>query len=177
MRRKSSKAIETIDLIINHLTAARIYETYNYRSRTEFYMKGPINEALRLALQDLFRDRHPGYLERTIVRKAKKSLTWEGNVSKSLIPTELFGVTHRPDFAIEIDSMWIAVEIKCRDSASAIRSGLGQAIVYSTDYDFVIYLLIDTSPDSVIAQSAENEAEDVFIQMLWNDHNIRFVII
>jgi len=177
MRKKSSKAIETINFIIEHLSDDKIYKTYDFKSKTEYYMQVPLNEALKIALQDLFRDRHPDYLERTIIRKAEKALIWEGNVSKTLLPTELFGVTHRPDFAIYIDSMRIAVEIKCHNTGSGIRSGLGQALVYSTNYDFVIYFLIDTSSNSVIVQNSDNEAEDALIQMLWKDHNIRFVIV
>jgi len=84
MRRKTEKAIEAIDLLIDRLTNERIYRTYSYRSLSEFYMKGPLNEALRLALEDLFRYRHPNYLDRTIQRKAEKALVWEGNPTKSI---------------------------------------------------------------------------------------------
>lgn len=177
MRRKTKKAIEVIDLFIDHLTNERIYRNYNYRSLRECFMRIPLNEVLRLALEDCFRYRHPSYLDRTIQRKAEKSLVWEGNPTKSITPTKLFGVTHRPDFTIEIGSMRIAVEIKTDDSGSMIRSGLGQAIVYSTDYDFVICLLIDTSPDAAISKSVDCEIENDLIRTLWNDHNIRFVIV
>ncbi len=177
MKRKTNRSVEAIDFLIDRLTNERIYRTYNYRSRNEFYMKGPLNEALRLALEELFRYRHPNYLDRTIRRKAEKALAWEGNPTKSIKPTELFGVTHRPDFSIEIDSISIAVEIKVDDSGSTIRSGLGQSLVYSTEYDFVICLIIDTSSDAIISQSTKNLVEANLIQRLWNNHNIRVVII
>ena len=40
----------------------------------------------------------------------------------------------------------IAVEVKRGQSGSAIREGIGQALVYaaSQDFDFVNYLFIDT---------------------------------
>lgn len=177
MRRKTKKAVAKLDLLLDHLTNKKIYRDYNFQSLDEFYMRIPLNEALKIALKDLFREQHPSYLDRTIQRKVEKALVWEGNPTKSITPTTLFGVTHRPDFVIEIGSMRVAIEIKISDSGSSIRSGLGQAMVYSTDYDFVICLFIDTSSDGEISKSVNYEIENHLIRTLWIDHNIRFVFV
>lgn len=76
-----------------------------------------------------------------------------------------------------MEDLRIAIEVKSDDSGSGIRNGLGQALVYSTDYDFVIYLMIDKSQDSAIANSTKNDLEKALIDRLWNSHNIRMVLV
>jgi len=177
MRKKTRKAIEALEHIIEFLKSDHIYKTYDYKSRSEFFLKGPINEALRDGIREYYLRKNPHYRNTTLDRKVIKALTYEGDIKKSIAGTMLFSVSHRPDYVVELDGIRTAIEIKCDDSGSGIREGLGQALVYSTNYDFVILLFIDTSKGSTIAHSVLDKNEKSIIESLWRDYNIRFELI
>jgi Neuraminidase (sialidase) len=77
---------------------------------------------------------------------------------------------------LEINGLKIGIEFKRGQKGSELRSGIGQSMVYATHYDFVLYLFVDTSDDSRIknAQTGVNETE--FIDNLWNQYNIKFIV-
>jgi hypothetical protein len=177
MRKKTQKAVKALDHIIEFLKSDGIYETYDYKSRREFFLKGPINEVLKVGIREYYLRKNPHYRNTTLERKVLKALTYEGDIKKSIAGTMLFGVSHRPDYVVELDGIRIAIEIKCDDSGSGIREGLGQALVYSTDYDFVIYLFIDTSKGSSIASNMEEKNEKSIIESLWRNYNICFELV
>jgi len=77
----------------------------------------------------------------------------------------------------EIDAMKIAIEFKRGDSGGSLRSGIGQSLIYSTDYDFTVFLFIDTSDNSTIANCSRSEEEERFIENLWKNHNIKFIVV
>ena len=86
------------------------------------------------------------------------------------------GVQHRPDFVVKLVGIRIAVEVKRGQSGSAIREGIGQALVYaaSQDFDFVNYLFIDTSRDKKIRDSLQQGLNAGFVASLWDFYNVRF---
>ena len=84
---------------------------------------------------------------------------------------------NRPDMIFEIDAMRIAIEFKRGDSGGALRSGLGQSLIYSTDYDFTIFLFIDTSQNGKIKNCRKSEEEESLIEDLWNRYNIKFIVV
>lgn len=68
---------------------------------------------------------------------------WEGDTNTTVHHFIRFGKQHRPDAILEIDNLKIAIEIKQGDNGSSLRSGLGQCILYSSVYDFTIYVFVD----------------------------------
>ena len=86
------------------------------------------------------------------------------------------GANHRPDMAIN-DHISVAIEVKRGFNGASIREGIGQSMVYSTYYDFVVYLFIDTNKDKSIRKSLGNPPEQQFIKTLWDNHNIKFVVV
>ncbi len=177
MRRRTKRAEEVLNHLVKTLTTDRVYQTYDYKSRDESYIRQALYEALRLGIRDFYKRKTPHYSKSTLDRKARRALTWEGDARTSIRGTELFARSHRPDYVVDMENLRIAIEVKSGDSGSGIRNGLGQALVYSTDYDFVIYLMIDTSRDSAIANSANNDPERSLIERLWFSHNIRMVLV
>ena len=115
MRKKTQKAVEALDHIIEFLKSDHIYKTYDYKSRSEFYLKGPIHEALRNGIREYYFRKNPHYRDSTLDRKVMKALTWEGDIKKSIAGTKLFSVSHRPDYVVELDGIRTAIEIKCDD--------------------------------------------------------------
>jgi hypothetical protein len=88
------------------------------------------------------------------------------------------GVQHRPDFVVKLDGVRIAIEVKCGQSGAEVREGIGQALVYSSsrEFDFVVYLFIDTSTDGKIRDSLQKPLEKAFVASLWEQYNIRFAV-
>jgi hypothetical protein len=109
--------------------------------------------------------------------KIKKSLKWEGNVNTTINHILFMGTQNRPDMILEINGLKIAIEFKRGDKGSDLRSGIGQSMVYSTHYDFVLYLFIDTSKDKRIVNARGGVNETEFVELLWDQFNIKFVTI
>lgn len=110
--------------------------------------------------------------------RAKLALLWEKNPEVTVNNITFLGTQHRPDFVVVLDrDTQIAVEIKRGDSGQAVRDGLGQSLVYSSAYEFVAFLFVDTSRDGRIARSTQLAPEAAFIQQLWANHNIQFSVI
>ena len=72
--------------------------------------------------------------------------------------------------------MNIAIEFKRGESGNSLRSGIGQSLVYSTNYDFVMYLFIDTSKDQRIKNAQTGTKEAQLMMDLWNRYNIKFTV-
>ena len=81
------------------------------------------------------------------------------------------------DDVIALATPWIAVEVKRVGSGSALREGIGQALVYSVKYDFVVVLAIDVTPDGGLKSSMNAPLERSFLELLWERHNARFAIV
>lgn len=115
--------------------------------------------------------------------KCKKGINeifkFEGNV-KTVVPNFItFGVGNRPDAIIILkDSDYkFCLEIKKGKNSQALRSGLGQSLVYSNRFDFVIYFFIDTSNTGDIEKSITANYETSLIESLWDNYNIKFQIV
>jgi hypothetical protein len=87
------------------------------------------------------------------------------------------GTQNRPDMVFEIADLKVAIEIKRGGSGSDLRAGIGQSIIYSTHYDFVLTLFIDTSDDKRVYNASNGSNEINFAEELWKNYNIKFITI
>jgi hypothetical protein len=78
---------------------------------------------------------------------------------------------------LDMNGIKIAIEFKRGDKGSDLRAGIGQSMIYSTHYDFVLYLFIDTSGDKRIFNATGGVNEQEFVEMLWDQYNIKFTVI
>jgi hypothetical protein len=60
---------------------------------------------------------------------------------------------------------------------SSLREGFGQSTIYSTEYDFVIYMFIDTTSNKIILQGSKSVAEQAYLKKLWDNFNIKFLVV
>ena len=173
---KSQKRIELLDLVSESITQDDIFTVIDYRNKNEDQIKQFVYPHLVESLTDyLVRD---GEVDRTRAKeKIQKALKWEGNVKTTINHILFMGTQNRPDMVLEINGLRIAIEFKRGERGSDLRSGVGQSMIYSTHYDFVLYLFIDTSKDKKIlnAQGGVNETE--FVELLWDQFNIKFVVV
>ena len=128
-------------------------------------------------MSGIFRDIYPNYQSQTIANKANASINWSGHRGKTIHNLKVLGVLHRPDFEIEVDGTRIAVEVKKGEDGSSVREGVGQSLLYSVAYHFVIYVLVDATGDFSIRESIEGMAEESLIKGLWDLFNIRLQVV
>lgn len=173
---KSQKRIELLDLVSESITQDDVFNVIDYRNKSEDQIKQFIYPHLVDDLAE-YMVQEQGTDKAVAKDKIKKSLKWEGNVNTTINHILFMGTQNRPDMILEINGLKIAIEFKRGDKGSDLRSGIGQSMVYSTHYDFVLYLFIDTSKDKRIVNARGGVNETEFIELLWNQFNIKFVTI
>jgi hypothetical protein len=140
-----------------------------------------IQKALFLKLQcelPNFLEKEFGYSKNRANKTVEKGFVWEQNLNTTVNNFTFFATNHRPDSILTFDKdIRIAIELKKGSSGSALRAGIGQALVYSTQFDFVIYFFVDISPGFDIRSACSGEKENELISMLWRSHNIKFQVV
>ena len=164
-----------MDLISEAITQDDIFNTIDYKNKTEDQIKQFVYPHLVQSLTQYLVENTDDTVEKAKV-KVKQNLKWEGDVNSTVHHTLFMGTLNRPDMVLEMNGMNIAIEFRRGESGNSLRSGIGQSLVYSTNYDFVMYLFIDTSKDQRIknAQTSTKEAE--LMADLWNRYNIKFTV-
>jgi len=173
---KSKNRIELLDVITEGISTQEVFKTINYKNQSEdkiiqFIFPHLVEELTQWVIE---KKSLPKNLAR---EKAKTMLRWEGNVNTTVHQMIFMGTANRPDMVVEADGLRIAIEFKKGDRGSDLRSGFGQSMIYSTSFDFVLYMFIDTSVDSRIANASRGITEQKFTEDLWNNFNIKFVIV
>ena len=177
--RKSTRRQWIVDEILKTISAERIYRTLDYRHKSEAHIKQYLHQPLKSRVNSICKKLWPGASKTTLKRKAKDALLWEADVNTTMNPVRFFGVQHRSDFVVKIGGIKIAIKVKRGETGNAIREGLGQSLIYASceDFDFVVYLFIDTSKDKKIKVSFSHMLESALIKSLWDDYNIRFKVV
>lgn len=173
---KGRRRTELIELVAEAITHEDIFGTINYRNKSEDEIKQFIYPHLLARLVERELAIKPHWSREKAKAELKQRLKWEGNVNTTVHHMLFMGTQHRPDMVLETDGLKIAIEFKRGDKGSDIRSGIGQCMIYATEYDFVIYMFVDTSRDKRIKNAQTSETEAAFIQMLWDRFNIRFAV-
>lgn len=120
---------------------------------------------------------HYGYSKKAAKEKVDENFHFENKTTCHVQTFPFFNMNHRPDAEFEINNTTIGFEIKKGKSGAAIRAGIGQSIVYATQFDFVLYFFVDTSKNRDIKNVEEGTRESELISSLWNNYNIVFEII
>lgn len=175
--RKSKRRTMIVDSIMELLKSDIIYGVINYRHQKEASIKQYMHRPFVAKLAEVHRKLSPNLAAKTIEKKARESLLWEGDVNTTINHFVFLGVQHRPDFIVQIDGLRIAVEVKRGESGAAVREGLGQSLVYASEFDFVCYIFVDVSKDKKVVRGFAGEAEQFFVRRLWNDFNVKFGVV
>ena len=173
--KKSAKRANILSEIMSILKSDEIYETIDYRNQSEDKIKQFIYRPLLEKVSEI--EQESGVSKKTADKKARKNLLWEGNMKTTVNNVVLFGTQHRPDMVLNIAGVSIAIEIKRGEIGSSIREGVGQSVVYAENYDFCVYLYIDTSKEKKILNSVKGDKEQRVIGQLWNNHNVMFGVV
>ncbi len=119
-----------------------------------------------------------GFSEKKSTKIAEEDFKWEQKVTTPVPSFNFFATNHRPDAVLEInEELRVAIELKKGDSGQSLRAGIGQALVYSTQFDFTIYLFIDITKALDIRSSFNGSKEQALINSLWKNYNVKFIVV
>lgn len=173
---KSKNRIAILDMLQDGITTGEIFETINYKNQSEDKIKQFIYPHLLTQVSNWVAERK-GFSPALAREKAKTMIKWEGNVKTTVKNIQFMGTANRPDMTVDIEGIKVAIEFKKGERGSALRDGFGQSLIYSTAYDFVLYLFIDTSENSKIVNGATSITEQNFLNNIWNNFNIKFIVV
>jgi hypothetical protein len=175
--KKSAKRIKIITKLLSIFSNPTIFEVVNRHSWSEERIQTYMYTELLKGMSGIFKDMYPHYSSQIIEKKANRAIKWGGHKGKTIHNLNILGVIHRPDFEIEIDATRIAVEVKKGADGSSVREGIGQCLVFSVMYHFVIYVLVDATGGFSIRDSVNGKPEESLINGLWDHFNIRLQVV
>ena len=173
---KSKKRLELLDVITEGITSHEIFETIDYKNQNEDKIKQFIYPNLLNSIATWVSEKR-GFEPALARKKAKTMVKWEGDVNTKVKTIHFMGTGNRPDMTVETNGVRVAIEFKRGHMGSSLREGFGQSTIYSTEYDFVIYLFIDTSTNKIIRRGSKSVAEQAFLKNLWDNFNIKFLVV
>ncbi len=173
---KSKKRLELLDVITEGITSHEIFETIDYKNQNEDKIKQFIYPNLLNAITSWVSEKR-GFEPGLARKKAKTMVKWEGDVKTTVKNIHFMGTANRPDMTVETNGVRVAIEFKKGSSGSSLREGFGQSTIYSTSYDFVIYMFIDISAEKKIVNGATSVAEQAYLRKLWDNFNIKFLVV
>ncbi len=173
---KSKNRIAILEMIQDGISSGEIFETIDYKNQSEDKIKQFIYPNLINKLTEYVMEKK-GFSRSLAREKAKTMVKWEGNVNTTVKNIQFMGTANRPDMTVDVAGIKIAIEVKKGSRGSALREGFGQALVYSTTHDFVLYQFIDTSEDGRIKNGATAITEQHFLNNIWDNFNIKFIVV
>jgi len=173
---KSKNRIAILDMIQDGISTEEIFETIDYKNQSEDKIKQFIYPNLLNKVTEYVMEKK-GFSRSLAREKAKTMIKWEGNVNTTVRNIQFMGTANRPDMSVEIGGVKIAIEYKKGSRGSALREGFGQSLIYSTVYDFVIYMFIDTSEEGKIINGSTAVTEQNFLDNIWENFNVKFVVV
>ena len=175
LSQKSARRVKLLKRIMSDMREHDMFSNIVSRvNDTESY----IQKNVFLSLEKVLKSNLIEYgLSEKKSNNAVESFKWEQKVTTTVNNFTVFSTNHRPDAVLDIGDIRIGIEIKKGDSGAALRSGLGQCVLYGTEYDFVLYLFVDITPNQNIAKSINGEREQEVVNGLWENHNVMLSII
>jgi hypothetical protein len=172
---KSQKRVDFLDLISEAITHDDIFGTLNYKKKTEDQIKQFIYPHLVQNLVEYVVE-HGQQDKEKAKELVKSSIKWEGDVNTTVNHILFMGTRNRPDMVVEMNDVKIAIEFKKGKRGSDLRAGIGQSLIYSTHYDFVLYLFVDITDDKRIQNAQGGVNELGLTGELWDNYNIKFIV-
>lgn len=175
---QSKKRVKFLETIIKKMSKNVIFE--GTVSRTS-YSESEIQKALFLKLKEelpkVLQSQY-NFSKEYAQKIIEEEFLWEKSVHTTVHNFSFFATNHRPDSVLSINEDFrIAIELKKGDQGSALRSGLGQALLYSTQFDFVIFFFIDFTKGLDIKSACSGKKEKELLETLWDQYNIKFIVV
>lgn len=170
---KSKKRVDLINKIISDIISHEKFENNIKRNSPEYEIQKDIFQRLeKKSLKPIVQD-YLGCSDKHATEIVTTKFKWESDKNTTLNNFNRFGINHRADATLEIDGFTIAIEIK----KGNLKEGIGQSLLYSSVYDFIIFIYVDYTLDSSVKKSILGTEEEAIINKLWDAHNIRIEIV
>ncbi|MFA5618284.1 MAG: hypothetical protein WDK95_15750 [Syntrophorhabdaceae bacterium] len=175
---KTNKRTDFIDAIFDCMKNHEYFsDDFDRRKEKEGGIQKVFFSKLERSLPKLYVDKL-GKNSDEAQKMTKETFIYEKKKKIILHNFNYFGTSHRPDAQLEIDkNVSLVIEIKKGDKGTDIRAGIGQSLIYSQKYDFVLFVFVDTSPERTIRNAVTAEEEKSLINSLWDNYNIRFRVL
>lgn len=175
---QTNKRSSFVEAIISSLEKADIFlDIVSRKNDTE----AQIQKALFLRLENVLPyilSEHFKFSEKKSKKIVHDNFKWEQKITTPVPSFNFFATNHRPDAVLEVnEGLRIAIELKRGDVGQSVRSGIGQALLYSTQFNFTVYLFVDTTPGRDIKSSLTGEKEQALVNSLWKNYNVKFVVV
>jgi hypothetical protein len=173
---KSKNRIAILEMIQDGISTEEIFETNDYKTKSEEKIKQAIYPNLLNKITDYVMDKK-GFSRSLAREKAKTMIKSDDSSSSQVRNIQFMGTSNKPNMSLNIGGIKIAIEFKKGNRGDALREGIGQSLIYSTIYDFVLYMFIDTSDNDKIINGSAGITEENFLEDIWENFNVKFVIV
>lgn len=170
---KSQKRVDLIESIIDDIRNHEKFDNNIKRTSPEKEIQKDIFQRLEKKSLKPIVQNYLGCSTKHAEEIVTTKFKWESDKNTTLNNFNRFGLNHRADATLEIDGFTIAIEIK----KGNLKEGIGQSLLYSSVYDFVIFIYVDYTPDFRVRDSILRKEEQDIINKLWDAHNIKIEII
>jgi len=183
MKKKSEKLEGFIHGLHKHITGNRQFRK-NTNGKSEVQIQTEIRPLIVDYLKEWFKAEGVVDFE----GKAHDSFYWEGQEGRNKDKRQgAFGAFNYPDFIIKRPYN-IAIEYKQSPNGSIVKHGIGQSMLHTMtgEHDFVYFLFRDQSENLRVCESVKckseedkekNKKELEIMDTLWQDFNVRLVVI
>lgn len=121
--KKTAARMKIIKGIVSCLNSDDVFKGVTVENWSEKELSIQLHNFLRGGMKIIFQKLHPGQSDKKITQRVDKAVLWEGASDKTIRAIPIFGTRHRPDFAIHVKGIKIAVEIKKGEGGSSLRGG------------------------------------------------------
>lgn len=175
---QTKKRSSLVDAIVSSLRKAAVLSNIvSRKSFNEAKIQPSLFAHLENKLPSILK-KHFNFSQKKVEKIIEKDFKFEQKISTAVPSFNVFETNHRPDAVLEINKgLRIAIELKAGESGQALRAGIGQSLVYSTQFNFTIYLFVDTTPGLDIRDSLTGKKEKALLNSLWKNYNVRFVVV
>ena len=173
---KSKNRLELLETITEGITSTEIFESSDFKNRSEDKLKKAIYPNLLNTIADRICDKR-GFSKGLAREKAKTMIKFDDSKSQPIGTTHFMGTSNKPSITVESSGVKVAIEIKKGDRAKNLKESFGESMIFSNVYDFVIYLFVDTTEENRISKGTSGITETNFLKNLWDNFNVKFTII
>ena len=167
---KSQKRIDFLEVIREALSSPVVFEHIDYETKTvaqckKFFHSQLVEHLSAYASEtlEMEEDKIPDFIEESL------DFSEDNNIM-------FMGTKNDPFLVIDMHGVKTAVELKKGKRGIDLKDCIAQSMIYSTHFDFVLYLFMDVSEEKRIVNSQGGVNEKSFVNELWKSYNIKLII-
>lgn len=166
---KSKNRLELLDLIQEGIDVKNVTQSIEK-------IKEQAYPSLLAKVSEWVKDKK-GFSGGLAKEKAKTMIKFDSSKTTGARNIQFMGTSNKPTLTVESSGVKVAIEFIKGNRGSDVREAIGQSMIYSTSYDFVIYVFIDSTDDNRIRNGSASITEHYFLNNLWDNFNVKFTLV